>query len=275
MTDDRNTLLGVAHAERMRLGRTIQYTDPAVWDKPSACEGWWNSYIIAHLAAADTAAAQLMAGEAATELDEYRETLGDQPFTVDGFNDVTVSRRAETSVRELLKTWGTAAESFLAHAALLSDHDWQTKTFGWYAGQIAPRFLIQSRLVEWWIHGEDIRASAGLGPQWQQTPVNMTIDLALRLLPWTLSKAGIDLGGATLGVTVEGPGYGQWQRGLGSANVPPKTKPAATLEGRAPQLALVAAGRLTPEEVLDAGTILIDGDRAIGETALRHLTAYL
>ena len=60
MTIDRTQMLGIAHAERERLGRTIQYTPPAVWDAESVCAGWRNRDIVAHLAAQDTAAAQLL-----------------------------------------------------------------------------------------------------------------------------------------------------------------------------------------------------------------------
>src|SRR4029453_14516479 len=86
MTLDRLTLLGIAHAERQRLGRTIQYAEPETWQQPPACEGWGNPDVMAPLGGQDTAAAQLMNDEPAVEFDEYRSTLGDQEFTVDGFN---------------------------------------------------------------------------------------------------------------------------------------------------------------------------------------------
>src|SRR5262245_6975243 len=86
VTIDRETLLGIASAERARLGRTIQYAEPETWEQPSACPGWWNRDVVAHLGAQDTAAAQLLAGEAPLELDEYRASLNGAGFTVDGFN---------------------------------------------------------------------------------------------------------------------------------------------------------------------------------------------
>src|SRR5206468_4901764 len=94
VTLDRETLLGIASAERARLGRTIQYAEPETWEQPSACPGWWNRDVIAHLGAQDTASAQLLAGEPAVELDEYRASLNGSAFTVDGFNTFAVNRRA-------------------------------------------------------------------------------------------------------------------------------------------------------------------------------------
>ena len=127
MSLDREPLLGVAHAERQRLGRMIQYAEPDTWDLPSAAAGWWNRDVLAHLAAADTAAAQLMAGEPAVELDEFREAHGGE-IDVDALNAWTVNRRSGVETRELIETWGKAAEAFIAYAALLSDEEWASQT---------------------------------------------------------------------------------------------------------------------------------------------------
>ena len=267
--------MGVAYAERQRLGRTIQYAPPETWEKPSACDGWWNRDVMAHLAASDTAAAQLVKGDPAEELDEYRAGLGDSEFTVDGFNAWTVDRRSGLTVREILTTWGRAAEAFLAYAALLSKDDWESKRFAWIAGDIAARYLVQTRVVEWWLHGEDVRATNGLGPQWQHWPIHLTIDLGVRMLPWALDQAGFELTGRSVRVEAEGAGEGSWHWGLGAGEVPPdRRQPDAVIEGRAPQLALVAGRRLTPEDVLASGTIVLGGDVDLAEIVLRHIRAY-
>ena len=83
MAIGRERMLGIAHAERERLGRMIQFAEPDTWELPSAAPGWWNRDVMAHLAASDTAAAQLVAGEPAEELEEYRRELGGQ-FSVVG-----------------------------------------------------------------------------------------------------------------------------------------------------------------------------------------------
>ncbi len=86
--------------------------------------------------------------------------------------------------------WGLAAEATLAYASLLSDDAWRDERFPWLLGSIAARYLVQSRIVEWWVHGEDIRATAGLGPQIQHWPIFLTVDMGVRMLPWTLGEAG-------------------------------------------------------------------------------------
>lgn len=276
MSLGREQLVGIAHAERQRLGRTIQYTEPESWDRPSAAEGWWNRDVMAHLAAQDTAAAQVIAGEPAQEMEEYRSQLGEsEPFTVDAFNAWTVARRSGLDTREILSTWGLAAESLLAHAALLSQEDWTELRLPWLAGPIAPRYLIQSRVVEWWLHGEDMRATNGLGPQIQHWPVWLTIDLGVRMLPWALARAGFDLSGRTIRVEVEGAGEGSWSWGLGAGEVPSRSsEPDAEIKGRAVQLALIAGRRVPAHEALASGNIVVSGDRRLGEIVVSEIRAF-
>jgi uncharacterized protein (TIGR03083 family) len=275
---DRDQLLGIAHAERQRLGRMIQYADPETWEIPSACEGWWNRDVIAHLAAYDTLAAQLVADQDPSELLEYREQLGDEPFTVDGFNAWTVARRSGLETREVLDLWGRAAESFLVHASLLPVDAWRDRRFDFTAGPIAATYLVQSRVTEWWLHGEDVRATNGLGPHYQHWPIYLTIDLAVRMLPWQLSRVGMNaagLEGLSVQIDAEGAGSGSWHWGLGAGEIPDrKKKPDAYIQGRAPQIALVAGGRLPIDDVLDSGNIVLGADRDLADLALRHLRAY-
>ena len=280
MAIGRERMLGVAHAERQRLGRMVQFAEPDTWELPSAAAGWWNRDVMAHLGAGDTAAAQLVAGETAEELEEYRGQLGDEPFTVDGWNAWTVNRRGETATREILDTWGRAAESFLVHAARLDDGAWRDARYPWIAGDIAAPYLVQSRVVEWFLHGEDMRATNGVAPGWQfgwqHWPVHLTIDLGVRMLPWTLAEAGHDLSGRSVRIEVTGAGEGEWHWGLGAGEVPrPTAHPDATIVGRAPQLALVAGKRIDPEALLESGILVLGGDTDIADLVLHTMRAYV
>jgi len=275
----RERLLGIAHAERQRLGRMVQFAEPETWELPSAAAGWWNRDVMAHLAAGDTAAAQLVAGDAAEELEEYRRELADQPFTADGWNAWTVSRRSGIETREILDTWGRAAEAFLVYAARLDDDKWRDARYPWIAGDIAPTYLVQSRVVEWFLHGEDMRAANGVAEGWQigwqHWPVHLTIDLGVRMLPWALQQAGHDLRGMSVQIDVSGTGSGSWHWGLGVGEVPdPDRKPDALIVGRAPQFALVAGKRLPPDEVLAAGTVVLGGDVELADLIVRSIRAY-
>jgi uncharacterized protein (TIGR03083 family) len=273
---DRTTLLGVAHAERQRLGRTIQYSEPQTWEQPSALPGWWNRDVMAHLASHDTAAAHLVKGDPAEEVEEYRAGLNGKPFSVEGFNEWVVERRAGLPTRDVLVAWGKAADAFLAYVGLLSEEDWEKQRFPWLAGEIAARYLVQSRMVEWWIHGEDMRATNGLGPEYQHWPIYITIDMGVRMLPWALGRAGLDLTGYSVRIDVDGAGEGSWHWGLGAGEVPPADKePDATIVGRAPQLGLVAARRVSAVDALASGNLVVGLDIELGVAVLRHIRSFV
>ncbi|HTG46947.1 MAG TPA: maleylpyruvate isomerase family mycothiol-dependent enzyme [Actinomycetota bacterium] len=272
-------LLGIAHAERERLGRMIQFADPATWEQPSAAAGWWNRDVMAHLTANDTAAAQLFAGQPAEEMDGYRAQLEDGSFTVDGWNAWAVGRRTGLETREVLETWGRAAEAMLVYAARLDAGAWRDTRFPWIAGELSPRFLIQSTVIEWFLHGEDMRATNGVASGWQvgwqHWPVHLTIDMAVRLLPWALGREGRDLSGKSAAFELIGAGEGTWHWGLGPGEVPAKdAEPDVVITGRAPQFALVAGRRIPVEDALASGNVVLGGDLDLANVVIRAIRAY-
>jgi len=279
VTISRERLVGIAHAERQRLGRMIQYADPTSWEQPSAAAGWWNRDVMAHLAADDTAAAQLVAGLPAEELDAFRSEHPDEPFAIDAWNAWVVNRRSGSDTRQVLETWGAAAESLLEYGTRLTDAQWQDARFPWLAGDIAATYLVQSRVVEWFLHGEDMRATNGVADGWQvgwqHWPVWLTIDLGVRMLPWALEQAGHDLAGRSVRIDVSGPGVGTWHWGLGADEMPePDAAPDAVIAGRAPQAALVAGRRLDPDDALHSGALVVGGDADLADLVLHTIRAY-
>lgn len=268
-------MLGTASAERDRLGRTIQYAPAGSWDSDSVCEGWRNRDIVAHLAAQETAAAQLMIGEPATEFDAFREANGGELW-VTGFNESAVRARDEIPPRQVARDWGRAADVFLAAAAGLSEDEWRTRKVEWVAGEIGVRYLVQSRIIEWWFHGEDIRESTGLEENPQHWPIYLANDMAIRMLPWSLGQAGLSFPGATLQVDLEGVGGGRWHWGLSPGDAPPEDKKAdAFVQGRALAFALAAGRRVPADAFLDDGNLVVGGDEALAIVVLEHLRAFV
>ena len=275
MSLPRTQLIGAARAEREGLGRTIQFAPPDSWEAPSACAGWWNRDVMAHLASHEYSAAQLLAGERPEELEDYRDGLEGEPFSVDAYNATVVNRRSGLPYREVLTHWGRAADLLLERAADLTEEEWSTRRVNWMAGEIGIPYLIQSRVVEWWLHGDDIRAGAGMGIRLEHWPIYIVNDLAIRMLPWSLGRAGISAPGRTVRVDLEGAGQGSWHWGLGAGELPDEgRKPDAFIEGRGLAFAKVAGRRLRAETALDEGSLVIGGDEALGDAVLDHIRAY-
>lgn len=276
MTLDPKELLAAAHAERERLGRTIQFAPPESWEAESRCVGWRNRDVMAHLAAQETAAAQVIAGEPATEFEEFREAQDPKDFWVDGFNEWAVVRRGELPYRQVIVEWGPAADRLLVRASKLSDEEWGGLRVPWVAGEIGVRYLIQSRIVEWWLHGEDIRAGAGLDENLQHWPIHLTNDIAIRMLPWALGQAGLSYAGRSVRIHLEGMGGGDWHYGLAPGETPAEGKiPDAYIDGRAHSFALVAGRRTPAQAFLDDGNLVLGGDEELGLAILQNIRAYV
>jgi uncharacterized protein (TIGR03083 family) len=275
MSLDRAWLLGAARAEREALGRTIQYTEPPSWDEPSVLPGWRNRDVVAHLAASDVAAASVLAGEAPAELEEYAKSLDGGAFGVDGFNRWAVERRAGEPFRSVVLEWGRAADLFLARAAKIPAAEWPTRRVPWVAGDLGVRYLIQSRVVEWWLHGEDIRAGAGLPARIEHPPIHCVNDMAIRMIPYALALAGSTFPGRSALIELSAAGGGRWHWGLAPRESPPPgSRPDVVIEGRAQAFALVAGRRVPADDYLADGVLQLGGDVALGETILRHLRAF-
>ena len=273
MTVPREELLGIAHHEREALGRSIQYTDPSAWDLDSRLTGWRNRDIVAHLAASDAVTAAGLGNEPATEIEEFLKQGDD--LTLDRFNDWTVRKRADAPFRAVVAEWGQNADAMLARAAAIPKEEWATRRVAWVAGEIPARFLLQSRIMEWWVHGEDIRSGTGLEPRREHWPIYCTNDLAIRTLPWALGLAGLHYDGKSVEFALDGSGAGTWHYGLAPRELPGEDKaPNALVEGRGDRFALVAARRVPADEFIRDGSLVLSGDADLAVTVLRNIRAF-
>jgi uncharacterized protein (TIGR03083 family) len=271
---DRDRLLGVAQAEREALGRTIQYTPPDTWDKPSRLPGWQAADIVAHLAASEGVAAATLGGEPAAEVEEFLKEQKDAA-TLDRFNNWTVSRRKEAPFRAVVSEWGQNADTMLARASVIPEGEWSTRRVSWLTGEIPARFVVQSRVMEWWVHGEDIRAAAELAPRREHWPIFCTNDLAIRTLPWALGNAGLRYEGKSVRFELEGAGGGSWHYGLAPRELPGDGKvPNALIEGRGDHFAEVAARRVPADDYIGDGRLVLTGDIDLATTVLTHIRAF-
>ena len=120
---------------------------PRPGTSPSAAAGWWNRDVMAHLAAGDTAAAQLVAGERADELEEYRgRSSATRRSRSTAFNAWTVARRSgarhERGAQDLGPRRATRSSPTAPSSTTRTG---RCERYPWLAGDIAARYLVQSR----------------------------------------------------------------------------------------------------------------------------------
>ncbi len=276
MSIEHENLLGIARHEREALGRTIQYTPPEAWDTESHTAGWRIRDVVGHLAAAEVAAAAVLVGEEPAELQAFLKTDdGRLDPTVGGFNRFAVGRRADSPLFDIIREWGGAADLFLVRASLVSDEDWASRRVPWFAGEIPLRYLVQSRVGEWWSHGEVIRAGGGLLPRREHWPIFALNDLAIRTLPWALGLAGKSYRGRSVLVELEGAGGGRWHHGLGPREAPAEGRLAdATIGGRGYEFAMVATRRVDADDYVEDGSLTLGGNEDLALEVLRDLRVF-
>jgi uncharacterized protein (TIGR03083 family) len=272
MDIDRDEVLGIARFERDALGRTVQYTPPDHWEAESVRDGLRVKDVLAHLSSSEVVAAALVADEEPGEVEEYRKTLDGEPFRSEAWQRWAVERRRDASPVSLGLEWGRAADVLLTRAGQASDEDWHEKQVPWIAGDIRLRYLVQARVAEWWVHGEDIREGGRLPPRREHWPVYLVNDLAARLIPYALSLAGEDRGGKVIRIALERVGAGVWNASTDAGrDVDTGTRPDALIEGDGYAFASVAGGRANADVCLYEGLLQTGGDTDLAEIVLRTL----
>lgn len=270
---ERDWLLGVARRERDALGRAIQYTDPDAWEKPSPWRGRPIADILCHLAADEIAAAALYGDEEASELEEWRKTTDEQ--TTESWIEWSTARRLQQHPVRTGLEWGRAADLFIARASKTGEEDWRGTSVPWIGDDLRLGYLVQHRTVQWWIHGQDLLEGGGQDLRREHDPTFVVNDFAIRLLPYALSVEGLSFPGKIVRVELQHVGGGVWAQGL-DAGVTPDVgeRPDIVIEGFGPWFALLAARRITADQVLYEGTVNIGGDIEAGEAVLRSLRAF-
>ena len=275
MVLDREWLLGVARMEREALGRSIQYANPDLWENPSPWRGRPAADILCHLAADEIASAALLGGEEPTEMEEWRKSVPDEDASPDVWIEWSTARRLQQHPLRTALEWGRAAELVLARASKLSTQDWRDRQVRWTAGDLRAGYFVQARVVQWWLHGQDILQGTRQALRREHPPTYVVNDFAVRLIPYALSLEGHSFPGRCVHVELDQVGEGVWLQGLEAGYLPDRDlDPDVVITGHGPWFALLATRRVEAEQVLYEGTVNIGGDVGMGEAILRSLRAF-
>jgi len=263
-----------ARHERDALGRTCQYMPLERWEEPTHREDRRAKDVLAHLAASDVAAAALVGGEEATEVEEFRKSLDGEDFTGDAWDEWVIEKSKNDSPVPLAREWGRAADLLLARVGEASEEDWNEREIPWIAGDIRLKYFVQARVAEWWVHGEDIREGGRLPPRREHWPIYAVNDLAVRLIPYCLSQAGLSLGEKTVRIDLDGVGEGSWHQSTTPGDVAPGKKPDAYIDGEGYAFASVAGGRADADFCLYEGLLNIGGEVELADAVLQTLRSW-
>ncbi|QXJ23269.1 maleylpyruvate isomerase family mycothiol-dependent enzyme [Actinomadura graeca] len=141
-----NEIWPVVHAEREALIRDLEDVPAERWSTPSLCPGWDVHDVVAHLA-----------GDAKTTPLSFVLRFAAARFDFDRYNDAAVARERTDDPRRTLASFRAALHRT--------------------TGAPAPK---ATRLVEAFVHGEDVRRPLGLSRDYPVEPVVTALRHQLR-----------------------------------------------------------------------------------------------
>ncbi|QTF70866.1 maleylpyruvate isomerase family mycothiol-dependent enzyme [Arthrobacter woluwensis] len=132
-----NEIWNVVHKERRALAADLAEVEPDAWDTPSLCPGWTVHDVVAHLV-----------NDAKTTWAGFAGELLKARFDFDALNEHGVARERRADPRETLENLRAVS--------------------GRTSSAPAPRV---TRLVEAFVHGEDIRRPLGIRRSYPPGPL--------------------------------------------------------------------------------------------------------
>jgi uncharacterized protein (TIGR03083 family) len=173
--------------------------DEADYDRPSACPGWSVRDVLSHLIGFELALAGQSAPPLASEMPDFvRNPIGEM-------NEPYVAARRATPGPKVLDEFDAVAAASLARLRALDDDGWDV--VGWSPEGEAPyhRFM-ETRILDSWIHLQDIRAALGLDEAGPEAGRTVVLGRFAAAMPYVVGRRVRPPDGATVRVRAEGPG---------------------------------------------------------------------
>ena len=202
------------HHERAALARELATLTPAQWNAPTACAAWDVHDVVAHL----------LDSAKTTRLGFVRDMITAR-FDFDRQNALGVARERRDHPRDTLAAFRAVA-----------------------SGTSTPPAAIATRLVEIFVHGEDVRRAIGRRGDYPAAPVAAALEHQLR----TTVKLG---GGRERADGLR----------LVATDAPVELGTGPEVRGSALALLLGVSGRrVVPEELTGAGAATLAGRAGLG-----------
>lgn len=249
-TNDANAamaeLIATWHSAQVDFIALAEALDEDHWRSASACPGWTNGDVVAHVL--DLEARML------GEVIDHEPNWDDLPHTATSDSRVTEigvdARRGQPQARVLAELQRVVAQRLNDLQAGPQDPATPAKhPFGF---ELPLGRLLQMRTLDSWVHEQDIRAVIGQPGNLDSAAAQSTADQLLSGLPMVWGKRVAPPPGATLLVSITGPGVerlcGIRLEPDGRARVcDPMDEPSVVLTASWPTMLAALAGRPTTE----------------------------
>lgn len=243
-------------------------TEPE-WKTPTDCPGWSVQDQLSHLAGSESwLLGRQTPDHTPTDLSHVKNEGGKR-------NEMVVDWRRSWPGAKVLEEFQEVTSERLGVLRAMSTDDFAAET----QTPIGPgtvRDLIQIRIFDAWVHEQDIRRALKRPGDLDGPIAEHSMGRCVLALPFVVGKkaqaadgtiAVFDVTGAagrTLALGVEG----KRAKLLDSAPATPTVRLTMDVE----TFACLGCGRWDPSKTLEAGKVGIDGDRALGEAIVAHMS---
>lgn len=244
--------------------------DDDQWQAMTPCPGWSVADVVAHVVDIE----QLLAGSPRPDHEPDWPALPHAQGDFGRFTEIGVDHRrgrpraaVVTELRETITVRRDQLDAVPEGADVI----------GPMGNPTTMDRLLRMRILDTWMHEQDIRTATGIDGGWDTRPAWIAYQQIRAALPVVWSKKAGAPGGDVVRIDVTGPGVvataaaltGEDGRGL---LVDPPTLATVSLRLSWPDLVSLAAGRVAPDDPVLRGRLEIDGDPGLGDALLRALT---
>jgi uncharacterized protein (TIGR03083 family) len=238
------------------------------WKTPTDCPGWSVQDQVSHLAGSECR----LLGRPAP--DHTPEEMGHVKNDTGRRNEVVVDWRRPRSGAEVLEEFHEVTAERIEFLRALTPEDFAAETQT-PIGVAPVRDLIQIRIFDAWVHGQDIRRAVRQAGDLEGPVAEHSVGRVAMALPYVVAKKAQAADGATVVFEITGPAgrvlpvvvEGTRARALEQA----PAQPTVSLTMDTETFACLGCGRWAPGQVLGSGKVKIQGDRGLGETIVGQM----
>lgn len=240
--------------------------DQQQWKLATDCPGWSVQDNLAHMIGTERSLQGLpRAGALATVPDHVKNPIGE-------FNEAEVEARRAMSGAQVLAEWNALVEQRLA-TLRGADEGYFAQEMMTPTGPGTMADFLHIRVLDCWIHEQDMRRALGRAGHGGGAPAEHTVDRLLRTLPIVVGKrAATPEGGAVVfDITgdVERHAVCEVNGGRAAFVDAPTAAPLATISLDSEAFVVLATGRRNAAAMADR--VHLSGDTALGKRIVDNL----
>jgi uncharacterized protein (TIGR03083 family) len=240
------------------LNSLLSGLDQSQWETPTDCPGWDVQDQVSHLIGTESVLLGLPA-PAPVEAPHVRNPLG---AGIEGW----VAERRDRSPAEVLDEFRQVTAARSAALDAMTDEQWEAPTNS-PAGQIPYGEFMQIRVMDNWVHEQDIRRAVGRPGHLEGPVAEVALGRFTRSLGYVVGKQAGAADGTSVVVRLVGP-HGQVlavtvaDGRARPVEAPPDPDVVLTMTAEA--YCCLSCGRWPADQARADGQVQVDGDRELG-----------